>query len=111
MKSARLRIDNYLIVYPWHRVKKTNGYFQMDKNKIKCSTKPINLSSDYSNYVDEDYLTDTIDLQWVKLKQKLAYPRADLVAITMPVKFTSQRGERQSSRKRKARVLYQAGFI
>ena len=63
-----------------------------------------------------DYSKDIIELrgtsmQWVKLKQKLSYPRADLVAIPMPVKFTSQRGERQSSRKRKARVLYQAGFI
>ena len=63
------------------------------------------------NYVDRDYLKNTIALQWVKLKQKLSYPRADLVAIPMPVKFTSKRGERQSSRKRKARVLYQAGFI
>ena len=68
-------------------MKKTNGYFQVDRNKIKRSAKPINLLSDYSNYVDEDYLTNTIDLQWVKLKQKLSYPRADLVAITMPVKF------------------------
>ena len=63
--------------------------------------------------MDEDYLTNTIDLQWVKLKQKLSYSRADLVAIPMPVpvKFTLQRGERQSSRKRKAWVLYQAGFF
>ena len=54
--------------------------------------------------MDEDYLKNTIDLQWVKLKQKLSYSRADLVAIPMPVpvKFTLQRGERQSSRKRKA---------
>ena len=78
---------------------------------IKRSAKPINLSSDYSNYVDRDYLKKNIDLQRAKLKHKLLYPRADLVSIPMPVKFAEQRGERQSSRKRKARVLYQAGFI
>ena len=49
---------------------------------IKRSAKPINLSSDYSNYVDNE-------------------PRADLVSIPMPVKFAEQRGERQSSRKEK----------
>ena len=61
--------------------------------------------------MESNYSEDIIALKLLRQKQKLANPRADLVAISMPVKFTSQRGERQSSRKRKARVLYQAGFI
>ena len=44
--------------------------------------------SDYSEKIIE--LRGT-SMQWVKLKQKLKYPRADLVAIPMPVKYTSQR--------------------
>ena len=58
--------------------------------------------------MESNYSEDIIALKLIRQKQKLANPRADLVAISMPVKFTSQRGERQSSRSRKARVLYQS---
>ena len=63
--------------------------------------------SDYSNEIIE--LRGT-SMQWVKLKQKLLYPRADLVVIPMPTEFNSKKGQRQSSRKRKARDMFQAGF-
>ena len=58
--------------------------------------------------MESNYSEDIIALKLIRQKQKLANPRADLVAISMPVKFTSQREERQSSRKRRARVLYQS---
>ena len=61
---------------------------------------------DYSNQIIEFRGTS---MQWISLEQKLAYPRADLVAIPMPTEFKSHKS-RQSSRKRKARDLYQAGF-
>ena len=58
--------------------------------------------------MESNYSEDIIALKLLRQKQKLANPRADLVAISMPVKFTSQREERQNSRKRRARVLYQS---
>ena len=48
-------------------------------------------------------------MEWFVIKAKLQYARADHVVIPIPVAFNPMKN-RQSCRKRKARVLYQAGF-
>ena len=49
-------------------------------------------------------------MEWFIMKAKLRYARADHVVIPVPVVFDPMKNSRQSCRKRKARMLYQAGF-